>query len=85
MPARQLSLVVVVLLILFYPLVVCGQSDLPAANENDGHEQQSMPSIELLEFLGEWETENGQWFDHQELDQMRPPDQDHENEEDDHS
>jgi hypothetical protein len=29
-----------------------------------------LPSLEMLEFLGEWETEEGEWIDPMELDQM---------------
>lgn len=28
---------------------------------------ESMPSVEFLEFLGEWETEQGEWIDPNEL------------------
>jgi hypothetical protein len=33
----------------------------------------SMPSMELLEFLGEWETEDGEWLDPILLDEMMSP------------
>ncbi len=29
----------------------------------DSSEEDEAPSIELLEFLGEWETSNGEWLD----------------------
>ena len=34
---------------------------------------QDPPSIELLEFLGDWETANGEWIDPGELEQMSLP------------
>ena len=41
------------------------------AVEND----EDIPSLELLEFLGEWETENGEWIDPAEMDQIDLPEQ----------
>ena len=41
------------------------------------------PSLEFLEFLGEWETEDGRWIDPEELDQMSLPDTEKKNEEED--
>jgi len=29
----------------------------------DVHEQGQEPDIEMLEYLGSWETENGEWLD----------------------
>ena len=34
-----------------------------------------LPSIELLEFLGDWETADGEWIDPAELEQMSLPEQ----------
>ena len=36
---------------------------------------QELPSVELLEFLGDWETANGEWIDPTELEQMSLPEQ----------
>lgn len=33
----------------------------------------SLPSMELLEFLGEWESEDGEWIDPLLLDEMPIP------------
>ena len=33
------------------------------AEEITNDEQQTAPSIDFLEFLGEWETEQGEWID----------------------
>ncbi len=38
------------------------QDDASAAAEEDPP-QASAPSLELLEFLGEWETDAGHWID----------------------
>ena len=34
---------------------------------------QEQPSMELLEFLGSWETEGGEWIDPTELDETTLP------------
>jgi hypothetical protein len=39
-----------------------------ALAEDDG-----LPGIELLEFLADWETSDGQWVDPVELDEPVPP------------
>jgi hypothetical protein len=46
-------------------------------------ETPEIPSLEFLEFLGEWETEDGKWIDPEELDQMSLPDTKKKNEEED--
>lgn len=33
-------------------------------------EESETPSLEFLEFLGDWETEDGEWIDPEELDQI---------------
>jgi hypothetical protein len=38
------------------------------------------PSLEFLEFLGDWETDDGEWIDPEELEQMVITDQDQQNE-----
>jgi len=49
------------------------------------HETDSQsPSIEMLEFLGEWETEDGDWIDPTQIDNMTSSgqeqgDEEHEN------
>lgn len=51
-----------------------------AAVAVQGAEQDS-PSLELLEFLGEWETENGRWVDPTEFKDVVLPDEEQEDEE----
>lgn len=46
-----------------------------------GRESQDVPSMELLEFLGYWETENGKWIDPTELDRMTMPPQEEDGDE----
>ena len=45
-------------------------------------EESEMPSLELLEFLADWETEDGEWIDPEELEQIALDDQDSETDED---
>ena len=42
-----------------------------------------IPSLEFLEFLGEWETEDGRWIDPEEIDKMSLQDTEKKNEEED--
>ncbi len=85
MPAKQFLYAVAVLFTISQPLLLHADSRKDSVNETDRDGGQSMPSLELLEFLGDWETENGQWIDPQDLDQIPLPEQDQENEESDHS
>lgn len=43
-------------------------------------ENTEMPSREFLEFLGDWETDDGEWIDPEELEQIVLTDQEQENE-----
>jgi hypothetical protein len=36
------------------------------------------PSLEFLEFLGDWETDDGEWIDPEELEQIAIADQEYE-------
>lgn len=47
-------------------------------------EESEMPSLELLEFLGDWETDDGEWIDPEELEQITLTDQEQEDHEEDH-
>ena len=38
-------------------------SSLYADERTNDEQQTTVPSIEFLEFLGEWETEQGEWMD----------------------
>jgi hypothetical protein len=48
----------------------------------EGSEDSEMPSLELLEFLGDWETDDGEWIDPEELEQIALTDQEQEENED---
>ena len=51
-------------------------SDTPyAGDSSDSLEtDQDLPSDELLDFLGQWETDKGQWVDPGDLDWLMQPD-----------
>lgn len=44
-------------------LLLFSISSLCAEERIDDAQQTTMPSIDFLEFLGEWETEQGEWLD----------------------
>lgn len=64
--ARSFVVVVGVVLSLWAG-AVCGEEEEP-------------PSLELLEFLADWETSEGRWIDPTELDQWTVPDKEEKNE-----
>ena len=43
-------------------------------------EESEAPSLEFLEFLGDWETDDGEWIDPEELEQIALTDQEQEEE-----
>ncbi|MEW6594829.1 MAG: hypothetical protein AB1413_08180 [Thermodesulfobacteriota bacterium] len=49
-------------------LVALGSRPVMAAEPKAGDEQ---PSLEMLEFLGEWQTREGVWFDPTEKEEKR--------------
>ncbi|QPJ63770.1 MAG: hypothetical protein G3M70_09120 [Candidatus Nitronauta litoralis] len=42
----------------------------PPSNDKGDNGSDVVPSLELLEYLGEFETEDGEWIDPEELEQM---------------
>ncbi len=63
-----------------------GQAQQTESDQTSNRQQETgteIPSIEFLEFLGEWETDDGRWIDPEELDQMSLPDTEKKNEEED--
>lgn len=47
-----------------FMMLLCSISSISAEEQSN---DETMPSIEFLEFLGEWETEQGEWIDPVEL------------------
>ncbi len=54
-------------------VVLLTNSNVMAAEEKAPAPQQ--PSMELLEFLGEWQTDDGEWVDPTALERMVIPEQ----------
>lgn len=47
--------------------LLCSISTLFAEELTNNEQQITMPSMDFLEFLGEWETEQGEWIDPESL------------------
>jgi hypothetical protein len=62
------------------PAVVQSQDPQPNQVTVEADDDMSMPSMELLEFLGEWETEDGDWIDPVLLDEIPLPDREYSDE-----
>ena len=71
MPVRIWVLALLILIVL--PAVGLGQDQQQRSTTVVYDDDASMPSMELLEFLGEWETEDGEWIDPILLDEMLSP------------
>ena len=68
-------------------LLLLGLLNAPVFAQEPGQareksEDTEMPSLEFLEFLGDWETEDGEWIDPEELEQIALTDQEQEEYED---
>ncbi len=75
MPVRFLLIAILYLAAL--PAVVLGQDTQPNQITVEADDDTSMPSMALLEFLGEWETEDGDWIDPILLDEIPLPDREY--------
>jgi hypothetical protein len=78
MPVRALAFALVFLT--FLPAVGFGQDQPQNTTTVVYEDDTTMPSIELLEFLGEWETEDGDWIDPMLLDEMLSPEREYSDE-----
>ena len=70
---------------LWSAVLLLGLLSTPALAQEPGQvreesENTEMPSLEFLEFLGDWETDDGEWIDPEELEQIVLTDQEQENE-----
>ena len=67
--------------------MVCGlllifvASGAQAETQEKEQQEQTKPSLELLEFLGDWETDDGVWIDPSELNQIILPEKEGKNNE----
>ena len=67
---------------LWSTVLLLGLLNSPVLAQDPGHvrenapkENTEMPSLEFLEFLGDWETDDGEWIDPEELEQITITDQ----------
>lgn len=65
---------------LWCTVLLLGLLSSPVAAQEPGQVRESidnaeMPSLEFLEFLGDWETDDGEWIDPEELEQIAITDQ----------
>ena len=68
---------------LWSTVLLLGLLSSPALAQEPGSVREStenteMPSLEFLEFLGDWETDDGEWIDPEELEQIAIADQEQE-------
>lgn len=79
----QLSLIFLFLALSFYALYpgdLHAGEDKSIADDKNSQEMNSDEFMTLLEFLGEWETEQGKFVDPEKLDQMPLKNEDKKNE-----
>jgi len=72
---------------LWSTILLLGLLSSPAFAQEPGQSRESseeteIPSLELLEFLGDWETDDGEWIDPEELEHIALTDQEQEENED---
>ena len=70
---------------LWSAILLMGLLNTPALAQEPGQvgtsrENSETPSLEFLEFLGDWETDDGEWIDPEELEQITLTDQEQEHE-----
>jgi len=58
---------------IFGLLLVLMANVAEADSQKRDQQEQEKPSLELLEFLGEWETDSGKWIDPSAMDQIVLP------------
>ena len=70
---------------LWSTVLLLGLLSSPALAQEPGQaggsqENIETPSLEFLEFLGDWETEDGEWIDPEELEQIAIAEQEYDDE-----
>ncbi|MFA9434639.1 MAG: hypothetical protein ACERKR_08190 [Deltaproteobacteria bacterium] len=72
----RLFAVAIVFLLSSLPATVVGQDgQSPAGSQHSKDNSQDSSFRELLEFLGQWETDDGKWVDPTDLDWLLTPEQ----------
>ena len=70
---------------LWCTVLLLGLLNSPALAQEPGQVRESIenaetPSLEFLEFLGDWETDDGEWIDPEELEQITIGEQEYDDE-----
>ena len=72
----RILFLVLVFLLTFRPVPMVGADGQSPANTQQSYDNSHDVSFgELLEFLGQWETDDGKWVDPTELDWLMMPEQ----------
>ncbi len=80
MPVKLLAVAMMVFL-LAAPVCLGGTDDSKATDSRHNRKKTPDPSMrELLEFLGQWETADGNWIDPTDLEWIMTPNQESKNE-----
>ena len=73
MPARTIA-VAIIMCLLSAPICASAADDPKATDSQHTRKKAQDPSLrELLEFLGQWETDDGNWIDPTDLDWLISP------------
>ncbi len=75
MPVNPWLIIHVVLWVSLHTAAVAQDGAGDADKKKTATRAQTAPSLELLEFLGEFETKDGQWVDPAEIEEMELPPQ----------
>ena len=76
----RLFAVAIVFLLSSFPATVVGQDRQSAAGSQHSNDNSQDSSFrELLEFLGQWETDDGKWVDPTDLEWLLTPEQESKN------
>ena len=73
MPVRVFAIAIIFLLSCIPATVVGEDGQSPAGSQHLNDSSQDSSFRELLEFLGQWETDDGKWVDPTDLDWLLTP------------
>ncbi len=83
MPVRLYMMGTILILTVLSAPGQAQQTESAQTSKRQEEKGQEIPTLEFLEFLGEWETQDGRWIDPEELDKMSLPESKKNNEEED--
>ena len=74
MPVKPLLIAVTLLFFMGQTGAMAADSEALSRPDNPPDSDQELPSDDMLDFLGQWETEKGQWVDPGDLEWLMQPD-----------